>query len=131
MTGNPRGLMLVADDRGMCFRMINLMTHYRQPLNFSEARMAEAKKILSRWLAVVEPCLDGPPVEILEPLCNDLNGPAAIAAMHVMRKNGDGKKLFAAMRFLGFFDGQHGQLPDEWKTLPAGHMTFDGGSVAL
>ena len=105
--------------RGAVFRLATLMTHYRQPLDFSEPRMAEAARVLERWVRAAVPTTDGPPIEILEAFCDDLNMAKAIAAMHVWRK-ADGRKLFAAMRFLGLFDG-HGGCPDEWKTLPADH----------
>lgn len=108
---------------GTVFRMLTLMTHYRQPLNFSEARMAEAERVLRRFVMAATPCMQGPPSELLECLCNDMNTPAAIALMHRWRKSGDGEKLFAALRFLGFFECEPNCLPDEWKTLPADHLS--------
>lgn len=101
---------------GARFRLLTLMTHYRQPLDFSEARMQEAGRVLDRWVRACTPCQDGPPVEVLEALNEDLNMAKAIAAMHVYRKT-DGRKLFAAMRFFGFFN-EGACHPDEWKTIP-------------
>lgn len=110
---------------GATFRLLTLMTHYRQPLDFSERRMAEATRVLSRWMAAAIPCDDPPPTNVLAALCEDINTPKAIAAMHVYRKE-DGRKLFAAMKFLGFFDGQP-CAPDDWRTIPEGHSPDAGG----
>jgi hypothetical protein len=105
---------------GSVFRLLTLMTHYRQPQNFSKARMAEAERVLKRWVVKCIPNDNPPPLDVLEALCDDLNTPKAIAAMHVYRRE-DGRKLFAAMRFLGFFEG-YGTTPHEWKTIPADHI---------
>ena len=100
-------------------RMAFLMTHYRQPMEVGEAKRREASKVLRRFALACEPCFDGPPTEIIETLANDLNTPGVIALMHGYRSRGEGKKLFAALRFMGFF--QSTCLPDEIKTLPANH----------
>lgn len=113
MTPKPIEIVI---DAGMVFRLFTLMTHYRQPLNYTEQRMAEAQKILMRWWRVAEPTDEEPPVEVLEALMDDINTPKAIAAMHKYRGAGEGKKLFAAMRFLGLVDGR--SFPDDWRTVP-------------
>jgi cysteinyl-tRNA synthetase len=97
---------------GAALRLVTLMTHYRKPMDFTNNAILEAERILNRWLKVAEPCLDGPPIEVSEALMDDLNTPKAIAAMHAYRNKGEGKKLFAAMRFLGLFDGTI-SLPDD------------------
>lgn len=102
--------------KAMCFRLNTLMTHYRKPLDFSQRRMDEAEKILTRWLKVIEICDQGPPIEVLTALTNDCNTPGVIAELHKYRGNGEGKKLYASMKFLGFFDGVC--EPDEVKTIP-------------
>lgn len=104
-------------------RLFMLMTHYRSPINFTPARMAEADKVLKRWLAIAKPNIDPPPIEVLEALTDDMNTPKAIAAMHVYRSKKDGAKLFAAMRFLGLvsFTSELSSTPDDWRTLPRDH----------
>ena len=76
------------------------MTHYRQPLNFTQQKVSEANNIFAKWMKAAIPNSDAPPKDFLEALCNDLNTPKAIALMHTYAKN-DGKKLFASMKFLG------------------------------
>jgi cysteinyl-tRNA synthetase len=118
-------------DRGAQFRLVALMTHYRSPMDFSKQRMEETARILERWVKACIPTPAGPPCEVLEALCDDLNTPKAIAAMHVYRKT-DGKKLFAAMRFLGLFN-EGRCLPDDWRTLPDDQlqgMSFGPDAVA-
>lgn len=104
---------------GPSLRMAFLMTHYRQPMEIGEARRKEAAKVLRRFALACEPCLDGPPAEVIETLANDLNTPGVVALLHGYRARGEGRKLFAALRFLGFFGSTC--LPDEVKTLPPDH----------
>lgn len=116
---------------GDAIRLALLMTHYRSPLELgalerdengavrSTAKVNEARKILRRWALACEPNLSGPPIELIETLANDLNTPGCIALMHRYRAERQGAKLFASLRFLGFFGSLC--LPDEIKTLPPGH----------
>jgi cysteinyl-tRNA synthetase len=53
---------------GSSLRMAFLMTHYRQPMEIGEARRKEAAKVLRRFALACEPCLDGPPPEVVETL---------------------------------------------------------------
>ncbi len=104
---------------GPALRMAFLMTHYRQPMEIGEKRRQEAAKVLRRFALACEPCFDGPPLEVVETLANDLNTPGVIALMHGYRARGEGRKLFASLRFMGFFGNTC--LPDEIKTLPPDH----------
>ena len=92
---------------GMTLRFALLKTHYRSPCELGPATRNEAKKALRRLAMACEPCLSLPPPEF-------------IAMLHGYRHRKEGKKLFAAMRFLGFW----GDMPglDEIKTLPADHV---------
>src|SRR6185436_12056738 len=57
--------------------------HYRQPMDWTVAGMTESWKTLEKWYAVTEPLAD-PPIgaAFLDALSDDLNPPAAIAALH-------------------------------------------------
>lgn len=64
----------------MALRLNMLMTHYRQPLNFTSIRLDEAAKMWRRWR---ERAVDGGssvPSEVLAALSDDLNTPLAIMA---------------------------------------------------
>ncbi len=107
-------------DAGAALRMAFLMSHYRQRCEIGEAKIREAHKVLRRFALACEPNLDGPPKEVIETLANDLNTPGVIALMHQYKARKEGKKLFAALRFMGFFGSTC--LPDEIKTLPKDHI---------
>ena len=101
---------------GAVLRLAMLMTFYRSPIDFTDKRLKEAEIILGRWGKACIPCNDLPPVELLEALCDDLNTPKMIALMHKYRKE-DGKRLFASLNYLGFFN-EGVCFPSEIKTLP-------------
>ena len=69
MTSRAPKLLTITLGNGAAFRLLTLMTHYRQPLNFTKARMDEAFKILARWGRVADPHVNPvPPPEVLEAL---------------------------------------------------------------
>lgn len=109
---------------GAILKLATLMTYYRHNLDWTERRQQEAETILERWLKVCEFTEKLPPLKFLECFCDDLNTIKAIALMHTYRKT-DGKKLFACLRYLGFFVGEGG-LP-EVKTLPEDHVSVSFG----
>ena len=114
---------------GSVIRFAMLMTHYRKPCEMGPDKLAEARKALRRLAMACEPNLDGPPVEFVEIMANDLNTPGCIAKLHQYRGAGMGRELFASMRFLGFFDGK--ALLDELKTYPPGSLFGQGQYVQL
>ncbi len=86
---------------GAATRLVMLQTHYRKPLNWTNDRLELALGTLNRWCAKMEICDDAPPEDVLDALKNDLNTPLAITHMHAYAKAGEGRKLYAAMKFLG------------------------------
>ena len=70
---------------GDVLRLQMLMTHYRQPLDWTDQRCKEARGILDKWYALAG---NGPrpeaatPQGVLDALMDDLNTPAAITEMH-------------------------------------------------
>jgi hypothetical protein len=105
---------------GDALRWVLLQSHYRTKAEApTEASLKAAMKTLRRLALACEPSLQGPPVELVETLCNDLNTPGALALLARYRAERRGRDLWAGLRFLGFFG--HLCLPDEVKTLPPGH----------
>ena len=94
---------------GDAIRFAMLQSHYRSPMDLGAVtatgykKVDDARKTLRRLALASEPSLDAPPLEIIQAVSDDLNTPKAIALIHGYRKSGDGRKLFAAMRFLGFW----------------------------
>ena len=70
---------------GEVLRLQMLMTHYRQPLDWTAQRCREARGILDRWYALAgngpRPKAE-PPQAVLEALMDDLNTPAVLTEMH-------------------------------------------------
>jgi cysteinyl-tRNA synthetase len=69
-------------------RLALIRTHYRSVADFSEAAMAEAKRELDRFYRALERYPDiaavDVPASVMEALCDDLNTPLALSAMHAL-----------------------------------------------
>jgi cysteinyl-tRNA synthetase len=93
-------------DRGVpgeVIRFVLLSTHYRQPLDWTEARVEEARKVLWEFAQAAQGNGSGEPdPAFLAALADDLNTPAAIARLHEIRAAGDRAALGASLRQLGF-----------------------------
>jgi cysteinyl-tRNA synthetase len=89
---------LLTDWPGEAIRLAMLQSHYRQPVNWTEAGLREAKRTLDHWQALtanVAPsmlCAD-----MVTALADDLNTPKAFAALHELRSEAaKGAKAAAA-----------------------------------
>lgn len=67
---------------GEVLRLAMLMTHYREPIDFSLKRLEEAERLLSKWPAAAGNAAPDPAV--LEALADDLNTVAAVQALHAL-----------------------------------------------
>lgn len=78
---------LLKEHRGEAIRLALLSAHYRQPLDWSDETLEQAKRTLNKWYGALErvehiqhvECL--PPKELINALEDDLNTPKAFAAM--------------------------------------------------
>lgn len=108
---------------GEAVRFLLLRAHYRTSVDFTEAGLAEARRELDRFyraLARHAPAFtEAPsavPDEVMVALCDDLNTPAAIAALHGLADRamaGDAVAaagLHAAGRVLGILQAE----PQSW-----------------
>jgi cysteinyl-tRNA synthetase len=91
---------------GEVLRLAMLMTHYREPIDFSVKRLEEAERLLARWPTGGDPDEGRIDESVIAPLFDDLNTVAAVQALHALAQcaNGDPMLLpgFAASaRFLG------------------------------
>jgi cysteinyl-tRNA synthetase len=71
---------------GEAIRLLLLRTHYRSTPDYSEAALTEAKRELDRFYRALERfpnvhAID-PPSAVMAALCDDLNTPLALSAMH-------------------------------------------------
>jgi cysteinyl-tRNA synthetase len=99
---------LLQDWPGEAIRLAMVSTHYRQPINWTEAGLREAKRTLDHWYqltADVEPgmlCADA-----LDAIGDDLNTPKGLAALHDLRSEaakgarGAAASLKASARMIG------------------------------
>jgi len=118
---------------GETLRLQMLMSQYRQPTDFTQARNDEAQETLDKWYAALEAVEDRPareiaqedphgiegcvPETVLSALADDLNTPAAIAAMHQLA-NEAAKGDAAAARGLkasGLILGMLRHSAAEWR----------------
>ncbi|WP_438749310.1 cysteine--tRNA ligase [Pararhizobium sp. O133] len=68
---------------GAVLRLAMLMTHYREPIDFSLKRLEEAERLLSKWPAGKAGDAT-PDVSVLNAFADDLNTVAAVQALHAL-----------------------------------------------
>lgn len=115
---------------GEAIRLALLSAHYRQPLDFTRAKLEEAKAQLDRLYGALRGASaadnESPPDAVVAALADDLNTPEALAVMHELagaaNKAGEGgakAELTARLRGGGALLGLLQQDPEAW---------FKGGS---
>ena len=108
---------------GEAIRLLLLKTHYRSPLDFTKDGLAEAKRELDGWYRVIDTFKseDGEiDNEMIAALSDDLNTPAALAALHkidneIKHVGGPAqmelkRRLLASANFLGLLR----ESPPDW-----------------
>ena len=82
---------------GDVLRLAMLMTHYREPIDFSVKRLEEAEHLLSKWPVPGEAKGEADP-PVVAALADDLNTVAAVQALHALAQ-----KAAADPKLLGTF----------------------------
>ncbi len=87
---------------GEVIRLVFLGTHYRSPMDWTEAKAREAEATLRKWrrLAAGAAAGDAAPA-VVAALADDLNTAGAIAELHRLAGGGDASALAASGRLLG------------------------------
>ena len=94
---------------GEALRLVLLKTHYRQPLDFSKAKVREAKAELDGFYRAVSGASAVEPApEVVAALSDDLNTPGALSVLHTLGNDPDLLRASAGM--LGLLQ----QDPDAW-----------------
>ena len=95
---------VLKDWPGAVVRFNMLRSHYRQPIDWTLRGLEESDRTLSGWLERedLEAGGDEFAPSVLDALCDDLNTPKAIAALHALDRGGDTPRLGASLRALGF-----------------------------
>ena len=125
--GNFRTIRdVLGEAPGEAARYAMLMSHYRDPLDWTADRLAEAKHALDRFYLALrqEPApaaAAAPPVPVLAALEDDLNTPLALAALHdilsALNKASapeEKRRLTAELRTGGALLGLLQQDPEAW-----------------
>jgi len=112
---------VLAKAPGEAIRLLLLRTHYRGTLDFTDAALNEARRELDRFYRALERLPDAPPADavpapVMEALCDDLNTPLAIAALHALADAALAGDVAAAsgLRAAGNVLGLLHQQPAEW-----------------
>lgn len=126
---------LVREWPGEAMRLHLFTTHYRQSMNFSYDGIREAKAMLDRWYAatadVGEVTNDDLPADVLEAMCDDMNTPKALTAMHaIASKAGKGdreakRQLKAAAQFFGLLQ----LTPEAWASWKPDNFDLDDAKI--
>jgi cysteinyl-tRNA synthetase len=124
---------------GYVLRLAMLMTHYRQPIDWTVNRLVDARRMLKDWIDVAIGFDEGDrslSSELIEPLSDDLNTAGAITVLHSLHREARGRlnpvaatQLNVALRFLGVWNGENtndiysyginvGDGPSEWDIRP-------------
>ncbi|OCO98160.1 MULTISPECIES: cysteine--tRNA ligase [unclassified Ensifer] len=82
---------------GDVLRLAMLMTHYREPIDFSVKRLEEAEHLLSKWPVPGDAMGEADPA-VVAALADDLNTVAAVQALHALAQ-----KASADPKLLGTF----------------------------
>ena len=87
---------------GAVIRFVMLGTHYRKPMDWTEAKRRDAESTLRKWASLIANTEAGPQdAGFLAALADDLNTPGAIAQMHRMANDGENASLHAALTLMG------------------------------
>ena len=104
---------------GQVVRLALLGAHYSQPLDWNDKLLEDQKSTIEKWYQLYEDSNVEIPLDIIEPLLDDLNTPGFIAKIHELynaANKGDdkSKKLFnSACKLIGLFDLNK----NEWENL--------------
>lgn len=121
---------------GEVMRYVLLQAHYRQPLDWSEKALEQARRTLDRIYSLLRDhptTLDGessPSPDFLALLADDLNTPKALADLNCLAREAAAmenpqeslalrRKLLANARFIGLLE----QDPEAWFTWCPAHQT--------
>ena len=105
---------------GEVIRLLLIRTHYRSTPDFSDTAINEAKKELDRFYRALERSPDAGggtvPDKVMDALCDDLNTPLALSAMHALADAalaGEASEA-ANLRASGQLMGLLTQAPEAW-----------------
>ena len=125
---------LLRDWPGEAIRLAMLSSHYRQPINWTEKGLHEAKRTLDHWYELTAGAGDHSPLcaDVLEALQDDLNTPKAMAALHELRSEaargskGAAACLKSSARLIGLLQW----LPQNWRSWRPTGLAIEDTEIA-
>ena len=109
---------LLNEAPGEAIRWALLSAHYRQPLDWSDTLLNQSKRNLDRLYRTMDGLPEGataePPAAVLAALEDDLNTPAAFAALFQFARTAKTAEHRAAIRAAGDLLGVLQETPSEW-----------------
>jgi cysteinyl-tRNA synthetase len=124
---------LLADWPGEAIRLAMLSTHYRQPINWTEAGLREAKRTLDHWYAVTSDVAPGfTCADTLDALGDDLNTPKALASLHELRGEAakGSKPAAACLKASGQMIGVLHHTSAAWAAWRPQSLAVDDAKIA-
>lgn len=99
-------------DRGFAgevIRFVFLSTHYRKPMDWTDAKAQEAEKTLRKWRGMTDGVPAGEiPQAVLQFVADDLNTAGVLTVMHQRAADGDVAGLKAAGQLIGLLSDDMG-----------------------
>ncbi len=120
---------------GEALRLTLLSAHYRQPLDWSEAKIHENKKMLDRFynrlkqMADIEASDEGVPQGVFAALCDDLNTPLAMAELNALLKEESSPQLKGQLLAAGALLGILQERPEKWLGYEASATDKDAVKI--
>jgi cysteinyl-tRNA synthetase len=130
---------------GPVLRLAMLMTHYREPIDFTADRLSQAERMWRRWGKIEKGLSDAdwmrvnalksnpePQANVFTFLCDDMNTSAAITTMQTLARSAEGghaqaaEAVVATAEFLGFDLGEAvalEQVPDVQQAIVSDLVT--------
>jgi cysteinyl-tRNA synthetase len=114
---------------GEACKLAMLSSQYRQPMNFSEKGLQEARRTLDHWYELTSDTAEGAPLcaDVLDALGDDLNTPQAIAALHALRSEAarGAKPAAACLKASARLMGLLHSTSAEWKAWRPATLAVD------
>jgi cysteinyl-tRNA synthetase len=123
---------LLRDWPGEVVRLTMLLTHYRQPLNWTANALRESQRTLDHWYELTADAAAGMMCsDTLGALADDLNTPKAIASLHELRaeaakgRNAARGSLKASAQFIGLLQ----QTAAQWTGFRPASIAVDENKI--
>ncbi len=118
---------------GRVLRLAMLGTHYRQPIDWTVDRLAQARATLVEFAGMVHdvPAAPQPLPEVIAALSDDLNTPSAMSIIHGVAKSARrnpqaAADLKATLQFMGLYDNEKPSALE----LGAATLAIDDAEIA-